>query len=302
MTLAPVDRPPMTRTVRKVFFCLLLGSVGLLAVLGLLFLLGVDGRFGSDRMLVSSVVTCLWSMVGFGLMWSLDHAARRGVKWALVVGWIASGLATVAAVGFMLAIWVQPWEDEFARVGGIAAVWLIALSVPLPFVSPTPLPRWARALVVLGTLYAAWIAFLSTNGILELGWVDRFVRSIGDDRFFRIHGAGVIFAFCGLLVAAVVQRTRAVRQSERGTSVPWRLQIPITCPRCGLAQSLAAGGGETSRCERCRLRIAIEIDEPRCSCGYALYRLTGTTCPECGREVPEADRWLSEGGGVSAGS
>jgi hypothetical protein len=35
----------------------------------------------------------------------------------------------------------------------------------------------------------------------------------------------------------------------------------------------------------------VVIEEPRCVCGYVLFRMSQETCPECGREVPEADRY-----------
>ena len=48
-----------------------------------------------------------------------------------------------------------------------------------------------------------------------------------------------------------------------------------------------------AKCGSCGLRIRITVEEPRCSCGYLLYRLEGDTCPECGREIPEQDRWAA---------
>ena len=38
--------------------------------------------------------------------------------------------------------------------------------------------------------------------------------------------------------------------------------------------------------------MTIEFEEPRCDCGYLLYRLVGDTCPECGRAVPLSSRWV----------
>ncbi len=36
------------------------------------------------------------------------------------------------------------------------------------------------------------------------------------------------------------------------------------------------------------------VQEPRCPCGYLLYRLEGTSCPECGRTIDDQDRWPTD--------
>ena len=68
---------------------------------------------------------------------------------------------------------------------------------------------------------------------------------------------------------------------------------PIVCPRCKISQKLLAGA---NKCENCKLRISIMVEEPRCSCGYQLYHLESNNCPECGKTVPESDRWAAESG------
>jgi rRNA maturation protein Nop10 len=40
----------------------------------------------------------------------------------------------------------------------------------------------------------------------------------------------------------------------------------------------------------------VEVEEPRCACGYLLYQLAGDTCPECGRAVAAEDRWSGRPG------
>ena len=53
-----------------------------------------------------------------------------------------------------------------------------------------------------------------------------------------------------------------------------------------------------SRCRECGLALTIEVEEPRCVCGYLLYNLAGTSCPECGREVTAgAEVGAAESGG-----
>lgn len=294
------NRPPLVRTARKVLLIGLLASVAVLVALGLMLLFGFDDmRIGPGRSAGSAFVTGVWSIVGFAVLTALDVGTRSARRSGVVFAWIAGGLVTVAAICWLVMIWSPSnWlGEQFARAGGIATIWTFVSLLPLGFISATALPRWARIVAILCGAYVVWLGVMATSGILELRWIGRLVDGMSEEVFFRIHGSGAIFAFCGLVVVAVVQRARGAKRNERGDTVPWRLKVPITCPRCGLAQELAAGGGESSRCARCRLRIVIEVDEPRCECGYALYRLTGALCPECGREVPEQDRWLSGRGG-----
>lgn len=67
--------------------------------------------------------------------------------------------------------------------------------------------------------------------------------------------------------------------------------VALTCPRCAEVQEIRAG---RRRCRRCRLVIALDVEEPRCAgCGFALYRLTADRCPECGRAIPPEEQWRS---------
>ena len=80
----------------------------------------------------------------------------------------------------------------------------------------------------------------------------------------------------------------ASRRKVRKESIPSNLAVSLTCPRCAAEQTLPLG---LTACRACRFALMIEVDEPRCECGYLLYRLSGMTCPECGRVIPDAQRW-----------
>ena len=68
------------------------------------------------------------------------------------------------------------------------------------------------------------------------------------------------------------------------------IPLPMNCPRCNTSTTAKHG---ISKCTACGLRITIKIEEPRCACGYALYGLTADNCPECGRTIDDADKWLA---------
>ena len=67
-----------------------------------------------------------------------------------------------------------------------------------------------------------------------------------------------------------------------------RIEVDLTCPRCGVEQPIRTG---SAKCTGCGLRIRIDVEEPRCECGYLLYQLEGDVCPECGRSIEDQDRW-----------
>ena len=70
------------------------------------------------------------------------------------------------------------------------------------------------------------------------------------------------------------------------------LRVRVECPRCRADVRIPT---TTGVCPSCRLRIRIQVEEPRCTCGYALYQLQGDCCPECGRDVPLDQQWNSRG-------
>ncbi len=103
---------------------------------------------------------------------------------------------------------------------------------------------------------------------------------------FGAHGietfliVGSILTGCLLLSVPLLHWFNALRERAAVTTA---VRLWLRCPRCGREQELAAGGGT---CVQCRLRLRIEIEEERCpACGYLLYRLTSSNCPECGAPI-----------------
>jgi hypothetical protein len=102
------------------------------------------------------------------------------------------------------------------------------------------------------------------------------------DWFERVLAALVLLTAASTLIIVIIARLEHGSWVGKFETLPSDLRVKLTCPRCGHTQKLAAG---TSACSRCGLRIGISIEEPRCECGYLLYRLSGNKCPECGRAV-----------------
>ncbi len=94
----------------------------------------------------------------------------------------------------------------------------------------------------------------------------------------------------GAFIVPMLARSFAKPRPQTSESIATKVVLEFSCPRCHAEQQLPTG---VVRCSECGFALLIEIQEPRCTCGYLLYQLRGVTCPECGREVPEADRWAA---------
>lgn len=91
---------------------------------------------------------------------------------------------------------------------------------------------------------------------------------------------------CGYLLYQLESNTcPECGKSIYDTSLP----IQITCPRCNT--SVKAQSNKDSGCPSCKLKVRIEIKEPRCACGHLLYKLESDTCPECGKSINNKDQW-----------
>ncbi|MCC7409819.1 MAG: zinc ribbon domain-containing protein [Phycisphaeraceae bacterium] len=85
----------------------------------------------------------------------------------------------------------------------------------------------------------------------------------------------------GSLAVPVVSRIQKIEKEENVQSTT--LELRLVCPRCLREQILPSGVGH---CARCRLRIEVKIEEPRCpKCDYLLHHLTAPVCPECGCDL-----------------
>jgi predicted Zn-ribbon and HTH transcriptional regulator len=131
-------------------------------------------------------------------------------------------------------------------------------------------------------------AALAVQILGMIWWFDWIETYIDDEILARGLGVLSILTSCGSVVTPILWKVQAVRRAGSVDSVPLKVKIGLECPRCHEKQTLVTG---PARCAACGLRITIEVEEPRCTCGYLLYHLASDRCPECGREVAEADRW-----------
>jgi hypothetical protein len=162
----------------------------------------------------------------------------------------AAGLAQIGLLGVPRLCWrISRWLRAACTA---SAVFLIVVLSPLSIAMTVPPPDW------LGTFPVRWlptiiliIAPLNTLGVLA------------------------VMVLWGM---EALNRPAAQSYDAHG-------KFAASCPRCGLSQQFAIGSGA---CSGCGLTVRIELEEPRCACGYLLFRLKDGRCPECGRPIAQS--------------
>ena len=258
--------------------------VAVSALLGLLVIMNVvtDTRF-----LTTSAIIAVGCMATFVCALVADHGRfARWMRSATVVGWLGV-LVWLFLVWFEAALGSKGMEIT-ARIAGalsLYAVWSIFSAVTL---APrgggtiTAIIRWSVFVL------AAWWSAVGEFGLVKPDIAEKVVNAIGEQWFFRIVAASAVVIGAGTLAQPVLIRIAGAAPQEsaiRGR----RAKVALGCPRCGTRYELETN--TDAKCAACQLAIRVEVDEPRCACGYLLFGLETSTCPECGAAVPESLHW-----------
>ena len=261
-----------------------LAVVAVSAVLGLLVIMNVvtDTRF-----LATSAIVAVGCMATFVCALVADHGRfSRWMRSATVVGWLGV-LVWLFLVWFEAALGSKGMEIT-ARIAGalsLYAAWSIFSAVTL---APrgggtiTAIIRWSVFVL------ASWWSAVGEFGLVEPDIAEVVVNTIGEQWFFRIVAASAVVIGAGTLAQPVLIRIAGAAPQEsaiRGR----RAKVALGCPRCGTRCELETN--TDAKCAACQLAIRVEVDEPRCACGYLLFGLETSTCPECGAAVPESLHW-----------
>jgi hypothetical protein len=273
---------------RKAFLWSMIASLSLAALLGIAAL--VLPRYGPDEEILGSTgVFAVFSLVALTCATVLE---RRRLAPFMRAGIYCAGAATLTwlALIWFDRLWVWRTQETVAKIGGTftvaatSAALVGLLSLPRFDQRPPTIVRWSTVGVALAL--AVYILCL-------IWWFDQIERVIDDEVLIRGLGVLAILVACGSVVTPILWKVQTVRRGSV-ESVPLKVKIGIECPRCHSKQKMVTG---PSRCGQCGLHIAIEVEEPRCACGYLLYHLESDHCPECGRIVPERDRWAASADG-----
>ena len=261
-----------------------LAVVSVSAVLGLLVIMNLvtDTRF-----LATSAIVAVGCMATFVCALVADHGRfARWMRSATIVGWLS-------VLVWLFMVWVEAalgsnGMEITSRIAGalsLYAVWSIFSAVtlaPRGGGTMTAIVRWS----VCGL--ATWWSALGEFAIVEPAIAEMVVNTIGEQWFFRIIAASAVVIGAGTLAQPVLIRIAGTTPNEsaiRGR----RAKVALGCPRCGAPCELETN--TDAKCSACHLSIRVEVDEPRCACGYLLFGLETASCPECGAAVPESARW-----------
>ena len=154
----------------------------------------------------------------------------------------------------------------------------------LPFVLIPKMKRVGRIVQYTAVLYfvAAYCGTLLCLWEVDTEHVERAVVTL------------LIPAVTCMFGVFVLHRFFEIRQVDPLSAVA--SLVYVCCPRCGAGQTLGLG---EARCEQCRLRISIRVEEPLCpNCAFNLQGLARPVCPECGLHLDKEE--MPKGKAVAA--
>jgi hypothetical protein len=274
---------PEARYLRSGFLILLFVSIGGMALgfVSLLFVESSDASLWLSRAAATGLVGFLTATGGLATTLALQKGKLVGVMRAVLM------VLVVTALWWLIFIWVVSEQlpgallERLLKVGGtLATVALATLLASQLLVIETDRPL----LRVAARILAANVVILG-SAVITLQWTRAWMPYAEIvSAIWSIWGFGTLAALIFLWVLA------RMRSEKRPAveSVSRELRLHLTCPHCGAEQELPVG---LARCGSCRKALRIEVEEPRCACGYLLFRLEGDLCPECGLTIPEAQRW-----------
>lgn len=273
-------------TTRTAFLWIMIVSFAVTALVGIVVILLPDMIGPDEEVLVTALLLGLYSLPP--LACSIVIGRGRLVPFM----WIGVVAAPIAWLMWMPLVWGSPyswtflgidWSEFLFKVGFPAtfiALWithyglldLLRLDHHIHRLVRTG-SRWCAGLITWIGIFAIWFEW-------EEEWLARLI------------GVLAILVSCGSVITPILALLEFIKRRTTGDTVPARIAIDVRCPRCQTMQTMKAGA---NTCTNCKLRMQIEVEEPRCACGYLLYQLHGDHCPECGRAIPEDQRWAMQG-------
>lgn len=266
---------------RSAFLWTMIGSLTLAAALGVLAILFDTFGSTSEKILVTSLLMGAYSMTALGSAIVLDRHRRK------IISWLGISMSIAALLHWSFMIWFEPWtwnggyrlQELLMKIG--ATFTIIAIWCPhLGLLSLLRLDRGAfRGVRTVTHVITGLLAAV----VMIVFWTEEFGEWTG-----KMIAVLAMLGSCGTLVTPILGIVERAGRKDSAESIQRRVKIDLTCPRCGLAQIMKTG---SAKCTGCGLRISIDVEEPRCTCGYLLFQLTGDACPECGKPIEPEDRW-----------
>jgi len=271
---------------RTTFLRSMIGSLSLAALLGIIALLLPD-LIGKDvEILFSTLLFAIYSLLA--LCCAIVMEKRR----LTALMWIGIASSVISLIVWLLLIWFDSswqWEvrDNLARTAGTFTTFTVVIALSGLLVLPR-LDGFSAKSLRISTIVV--LVLLSACIVILFWWHEWIYDNVKLDLVERGLGVLGILSASGTVIIPIVWKVQGIRRATTGESLPMHIRVEVVCPRCKTHQRLLAG---PNKCENCKLRIKIIVEEPRCACGYQLYHLKSNNCPECGKQVSESDRWAS---------
>lgn len=238
---------------------------------------------GSDEILFTLMLTGLYALGG---MLVVTFGKRMRVTQKLCLLGLMLSLSF-----FIFAIWFEQalqwkWENRVWVSGAVSLTIAGGLAHRLfiwPIKSSSLSGAWFK--------WAAIVFAVTTTGFILYGFLSEGFGYWGRGYIRLIWVNLILVTGTTIATGAIALFGPQPGDDEPGllaTSIP----IVVTCPRC--QSQVDAQSNRETRCSNCRLKVRVEVEEPRCGCGYLLYGLASNQCPECGEPVPDADRWNAD--------
>ena len=274
-------RSQLALSVQRCLIALLVASIAFTAMAGAVQILAG----ASDDALAVWLGAPAIAALGFALLLTFTIVLGRGASTVIfaasVPGIMLASGGTICIIALLTGSDHVDGDAEQALVrGGTIS---LAIAVALAYTAALAMVRTRSSLVrgmAIVTGLCAWTAAGILSVLLLAEWIGEsdfglmIMLLIGFSIFFILTIVGTI--------AVPIAVSAAAKKQEAPESIDPRVRIDLGCPKCGTRQTHKPG---FARCSGCGASLFIEVEEPRCECGYLLYKLTGDACPECGRAV-----------------
>lgn len=272
-------------TGRRILLLTALGLIGMGVLTGVAAVMFPDGWIPVE--LVGTVFVAGGFTLGAMIAVALAGLMARTLVVCLVVLALSAG-------GYIALIWLGgfvPWgfTEWLMRISSGLLIVAITLMHRMILASLRSRSGIGRVNLRVAVISAPTAALIALSLLFLEGWWGGW-----DDLVVRLLGVALIIAAGSSVAAGVVAYFERRPEHDDPGVLGDGIAVMLTCPRC--SASIDAVSNRASRCGSCRLKVRVEVEEPRCVCGYLLYQLNADACPECGRPVAVEDRWDRAGG------